>query len=120
MVAERLRVAIEKSGFDTPEGRQGFTVSIGVAESSQAGGGLEGLIAAADKELYVAKTTGRNKVSRSLAQAAGDGKSRWEKGEAAHLETMETLEVMEALEAKARMIRRQEKRTLWPRGTLGR
>ncbi len=63
-VAERLRVAIENHGFRTDKGKKiKITVSLGVSEYvSNRGKGINSLIDAADKALYIAKENGRNQV----------------------------------------------------------
>jgi diguanylate cyclase (GGDEF)-like protein len=60
-VAERLRVAVER--FDWPSLCAGLrvTVSIGVARSSEVAVGTD-LLVVADRRLYAAKRTGRNRV----------------------------------------------------------
>jgi len=84
LAAERLRVAIE--GFavtpapDAPaaaraerDGRIHFTISIGVVEAGPRDGTtLDVLLANADRRLYVAKASGRNRtVSTDDAMATG-------------------------------------------------
>lgn len=61
--AKNLRQAVEKLQIDS--GRQrtiNTTISIGIAQYPQDGLTLESLIASADKALYEAKNTGRNKI----------------------------------------------------------
>ena len=60
--AERMCTAISSSRLDSGNGPVSVTVSIGVAEMNKARGSLEKLLAAADKALYTAKETGRNRV----------------------------------------------------------
>lgn len=61
---ERIRIEISKLSFKTTDGQHiSCTVSIGVAESPVHGKTIDGLFDAADKALYKAKSTGRNKVS---------------------------------------------------------
>lgn len=61
-VGERIRAAIES----TPIVRYGYsfwmTVSIGIAVSSTSTAGIETLLTEADRALYAAKSTGRNRV----------------------------------------------------------
>ncbi|GLX15326.1 hypothetical protein Pstr01_35650 [Pseudomonas straminea] len=62
-VAERLRESLERIGsFYSPLGAQpGVTISLGLAQMN-ARDGLAGLIARADKALYKAKNSGRNRL----------------------------------------------------------
>jgi diguanylate cyclase (GGDEF)-like protein len=60
-VAERLRLAIAGLTEDLAPGMP-VSVSIGVAERSAAEATWEQLVAAADKVLYVAKQSGRDRV----------------------------------------------------------
>ena len=60
-VAERLRVAFEAHAFVQGEHRLPITVSLGVYESSAARN-LEDCLKQADKNLYLAKHAGRNRV----------------------------------------------------------
>jgi len=67
LIAERLRIAIAAASFDasSPGGHRvqvRVTVSVGVASLTDAGPGLQALIAAADTALYDAKAAGRNRV----------------------------------------------------------
>ena len=59
-VAERVREEVMRLRF----GQAGVvvTVSVGVAGFPQAGDGVDGLVAAADRALYTAKRQGRNRV----------------------------------------------------------
>lgn len=59
VVAERIRKRIEQALFEGP----GATVSIGVSSYPEHGTDLEALIGAADRALYHAKKTGKNRVS---------------------------------------------------------
>jgi diguanylate cyclase (GGDEF)-like protein len=63
-VAERLRLAIEKHDFAAATRRPvgTVTVSIGVASHPQHGESPEELISAADRALYAAKASGRNRT----------------------------------------------------------
>lgn len=65
-VAERLRMAIEKNGFRTDKRKKiKITVSLGVSEYRNSRDiGMNSLIDAADKALYIAKENGRNQVVR--------------------------------------------------------
>ena len=62
-LAERLRLAF--AGFSLTVGKEqlNITVSIGVADSTELGLEFADLVAAADKALYCAKASGRNRVS---------------------------------------------------------
>lgn len=61
-ICERLRSAVESNAFQGQERAGYLTVSIGLCEYPQAGDTAEGLIQAADKALYEAKQSGRNRV----------------------------------------------------------
>ena len=61
-LAERLRVAIEDMSVDSPEGLMRFTVSIGITILQEDDQNIEGLLTRADKALYTAKESGRNRV----------------------------------------------------------
>jgi diguanylate cyclase (GGDEF)-like protein len=62
-VAERIRNAVESSPFANDAGRVACTVSIGVATFPRDGRSLEALLARADRALYRAKESGRNRVA---------------------------------------------------------
>lgn len=64
-VAERLRRAIENTRLLYHKQEIAVTVSIGVAEVSQEDQSLEMIFSRADKAMYEAKKTGRNKVVRA-------------------------------------------------------
>ena len=59
--AERLRIAIESLVIRYEDHKISTTTSIGVAEY-QSGQTLNALINMADKQLYLAKNNGRNRV----------------------------------------------------------
>ena len=62
-MAERLRVRIAEAKIDLGGGKMlGVTASFGVATYPQDAGDLRGLVAAADRALYMAKERGRNLV----------------------------------------------------------
>jgi diguanylate cyclase (GGDEF)-like protein len=65
-VAERVRRAVATPREDQP----GVTVSIGVADSSQAAGAAE-LLLEADQALYEAKRSGRNRISYGRRTSPG-------------------------------------------------
>lgn len=63
--AERLRAAVEVQPFDVNTGASlRITVSIGVASWPLHGDSADTLVAAADAALYIAKRSGRNRISR--------------------------------------------------------
>jgi diguanylate cyclase (GGDEF)-like protein len=68
-VAERLRAAIEEHTFPLATRGQ-ITISLGVACFPGDGVSSSQLIAAADRVLYRAKRTGRNRVERQTREAA--------------------------------------------------
>jgi len=64
-ICERLRVAIEKMEFQGQKNSSCcFTISVGVSGFYKDGGTAESLIQAADRALYEAKQSGRNRVVR--------------------------------------------------------
>jgi diguanylate cyclase len=64
--AERLRGAIEQTVFQVGEARIPVTVSVGVATlDATAHAKPDELVGAADKALYEAKRTGRNRVCQA-------------------------------------------------------
>lgn len=69
VVAERLRSAVEQHAFPLTS-RGEITVSLGVACFPADGVSSSHLIAAADRALYRAKRTGRNRVERHAREAA--------------------------------------------------
>jgi len=64
VLAERIRASVESSEFDPGGGRppEHITVSIGVTSLKAGLKDAEELVKMADKALYEAKDTGRNKV----------------------------------------------------------
>ncbi len=62
ILAERLRDAISKVKIDTPEGDLTFTVSIGASEITPDDDDILLVLERADKLLYEAKESGRNRV----------------------------------------------------------
>ncbi|MHB1937189.1 MAG: GGDEF domain-containing protein [Acidobacteriaceae bacterium] len=69
-IAERLRASVEVQLFDVGTPLR-MTVSIGVASWPVHGDGADTLIAAADAALYVAKRSGRNRISRHVPMSHG-------------------------------------------------
>lgn len=66
-IAERLRVAIAGSSFESGRQRQiPVTVSIGVSQFGRDGDTIEAIIGVADERLYNAKHLGRNRVITSV------------------------------------------------------
>ena len=67
-VAERIRVAVETATLHAVDGPAiAVTVSVGVAERC-AGETLDSLVDRADRAMYAAKTSGRNRVCVSVVQ----------------------------------------------------
>ncbi len=62
MVAERVRANFELSGVEIAGHIMNATVSIGIAESSADVAAVATLMARADRALYAAKASGRNRV----------------------------------------------------------
>ncbi len=62
VIAEKMRVSIEKALFLYKDVKVDVAVSIGVAELSQSNDSVEKLYKAADEKLYEAKESGRNRV----------------------------------------------------------
>jgi diguanylate cyclase (GGDEF)-like protein len=60
--AERLRRAVKSHVIRTPGPEIQMTVSIGVAERTSAMQSLDALLKAADEQVYVAKSAGRDEV----------------------------------------------------------
>lgn len=61
-VAERIRKMIERLDIRFKNTKITITASIGVAHSSVQGACLQTMLAEADKQLYIAKNSGRNKI----------------------------------------------------------
>lgn len=78
VVAERLRVTVERARIETAVGQLKATISLGVATLSPANPTLQGLLAAADRALYEAKRAGRNCVRGEVLEPAGEACSACE------------------------------------------
>lgn len=77
-VAEKLRSNVESHQFAAgqnsgQEAQIKSTISIGVAGFPEDGAAMDSLISAADKALYAAKRSGRNRVVRSVPALSGRG-----------------------------------------------
>ncbi len=70
VIAERIRAAVAAASHATEQGAIKVTISIGVATWPGAGEDPEALIASADKALYRAKQSGRNRVEVARGRAA--------------------------------------------------
>lgn len=70
IVAERVRLAFEESGYEIAGHVMQATVSIGAASAPANDLDLAGLIARADAALYRAKTSGRNRVAVAEDESA--------------------------------------------------
>ena len=62
LVAERLRRKVETSAFSVASNAISTTISVGVAEADPSMNSIFDLIKLADKALYTAKESGRNRV----------------------------------------------------------
>lgn len=69
VVAERIRELIEVNTFTAGDGKLKMTVSIGVASCPENAGTIRDLVMEADKSLYEAKRTGKNRVVMSRVRA---------------------------------------------------
>ena len=70
IIAERIRAAVAAARHLTEQGPIQVTLSVGVATWPGAGEDPEALLASADKALYRAKQSGRNRVEASRTRAA--------------------------------------------------
>ncbi|MEJ2599484.1 MAG: diguanylate cyclase [Anaerolineales bacterium] len=64
-VAERLRASIADEPIDTDGGPVSVTISLGVTKATQDTANLEELLKSADRALYTAKQSGRNRMEIS-------------------------------------------------------
>lgn len=69
-LAERLRLAIDAATVHVAGSVLRFTASLGCSELNSNETNLEAMIAAADKALYVAKKSGRNRVALAVPENA--------------------------------------------------
>jgi diguanylate cyclase (GGDEF)-like protein len=69
-IAERLRAAVEGTAHATEHGTLRVTISVGVATWPGGGQTAEELLTTADRALYRAKQTGRNRVESGPGKAA--------------------------------------------------
>ena len=80
LVAERIRQAIANHPFTYEERTIGVTISIGIAVHPEHGQEINPLVARADKALYAAKASGRNRVCLELDGRTGEpGRSNAER-----------------------------------------
>ncbi|MDH5738001.1 MAG: diguanylate cyclase, partial [Gammaproteobacteria bacterium] len=63
-IAERIRIAVESSEIPELEGKRHITVSIGITDFSHGATDVAEAFEQADKALYMAKESGRNRVIR--------------------------------------------------------
>lgn len=73
VVAERIRASIEAIVFSIDEQTLSVTASVGVAQTEGKGDSLDKLISRADKHLYRAKESGRNRVCSGYISLASSG-----------------------------------------------
>ncbi len=83
VVAERLRLAVERAFIETAAGQLNATISLGVASLGDANPTLQDLLAAADRALYDAKQAGRNCVRGGIVKSEGVALSGSEEGKTA-------------------------------------
>jgi two-component system, cell cycle response regulator len=69
-IAERLRAAVEGTAHATEHGTLRVTISVGVATWPGGGQSADELLTTADRALYRAKQTGRNRVESGPGKAA--------------------------------------------------
>jgi two-component system cell cycle response regulator len=68
IIAERVRLKVAENAFIASNGRHlEITVSVGVTTSQGQGDGVESMLKRADRGLYEAKSSGRNRVIISMA-----------------------------------------------------
>lgn len=66
-IGERLVLSIRKSPIPAQQGPIFITISVGVASATEATSDVASLLNAADKALYAAKQTGRNRVALAIS-----------------------------------------------------
>ena len=66
-IAERIRLTVQSFSLETDQGHVAFTISIGLANLTNANEANEQLIKQADELLYRAKQNGRNRVELESA-----------------------------------------------------
>ena len=76
VVAERMRKSLEELEVETASGTAKVTLSIGVSSKGEENLDLAQLLDRADKELYRAKTAGRNQVKYSQLSLKKGGKAK--------------------------------------------
>lgn len=62
-IAERLRQAVEDEKVETPQGNPHVTISVGAEELTGETLDLLGLVDSADRAMFIAKRTGRNRTA---------------------------------------------------------
>ncbi|CAM2157454.1 sensor domain-containing diguanylate cyclase [Paraburkholderia tropica] len=83
VVAERLRIAVERALIETASGQLKATISLGVASLGDTNPTLQDLLAATDHALYDAKQAGRNCVRGGIAESEDVAVSAGEEGKTA-------------------------------------
>ncbi len=69
VLAERIRAAVSAHGFPGEDSGKKITTSMGIAQFPDDGETTRGLLEAADRALYAAKRTGRNRVAAGVPQS---------------------------------------------------
>ncbi|MEZ5065319.1 MAG: sensor domain-containing diguanylate cyclase [bacterium] len=73
ILAERIRAAVEATAFPGEDDTIRITTSMGIAQFPEDGEVTRDLLESADRTLYEAKRTGRNRVSAMTSGSAPDG-----------------------------------------------